>query len=77
MMEFLLRENAGLPLGSLGLDQEDRIVLDHSFHGLSENPDDLRLAVSVVAGLADSLSHQIISRWGGISGKDYWDQLNA
>lgn len=77
LMEFLLRENAGLPLGSLGLDQEDRIVLDHSFHGLSENPDDLRLAVSVVAGLADSLSHQIISRWGGISGKDYWDQLNA
>ncbi len=62
LMEYLLLENARLPLGGLGLDQEGRIVLDHSFHGLAATPDDLRLSVSAVAGIADSLAGEIIPR---------------
>ncbi len=76
LMEYLLRENERLPMGGLGLDQDGRIVLDHSIHGPAATPDDLSLSVSAVASIADSLAGEIIPRWGGVSGRDHWNGMN-
>jgi hypothetical protein len=65
LMRFLLDRNAYTRFGSLGLDKDGDIVLQHSLIGSTCSKDSLRLAILLLLRTADELDDQIVSRWGG------------
>jgi hypothetical protein len=65
LMQFLLRKNAELHLGSFGLLFDNTIVFQHSLPGINLDESELKAAVNAVAAIADYYDDEIIKIAGG------------
>lgn len=65
LLRYLLRENAGMPFGAFGVDDEGDIIFEHSIVGSSCDRKELEASLIAVARTADEYDDPIVERWGG------------
>jgi len=65
LQNFLLRENAELGFGAFSIDQDGKILLEHTIVGSTCDPNELEASVMAVLETADEYDDEIVARWGG------------
>ncbi|MBI3976895.1 MAG: YbjN domain-containing protein [Chloroflexi bacterium] len=70
LLHYLLRKTADMRFGAFGLDEQGRIVFEHTLIGATCDRTELKTSILAVVNVADRADDEIVTRWGGVRALD-------